>query len=217
MTEALRKVSEKVVAVGIHHLRIQPDVVGEADQLVHEGGGFVHASDAGECACQPERARDECALLVLHAAVPIHERPSAELGADGVDRARHPLSPIESARSVQQDRRVETLAARIDHVGTARLRPAVLVHPFGDSVAFGGPALRSAGDLTEFTEVYRTVEGLPTSEFRRRVVLRIFEFPDAGIRLLPGVAGAIGESREQPTGLGVEHVAVVDIHAHDVE
>ena len=31
LTEALRKVSEKVVAVGIHHLRIQPDVVSEAN------------------------------------------------------------------------------------------------------------------------------------------------------------------------------------------
>ncbi len=48
-------------------------------------------------------------------------------------------------------------------------------------------------------------------------MLLVLELPHAGVALLPHVAGAVGEGREEAAGVGVEHVAVADVGAHHVE
>jgi hypothetical protein len=60
--ERLRRVPDERSRHEIDLLRVQPDVVGELDQLLHQRRGLVHPADPRERVGQPERAAQERSL-----------------------------------------------------------------------------------------------------------------------------------------------------------
>src|SRR5207249_2530387 len=71
VAERLGQVAQEVAVRGVDLLRVQAYIVGQADQLVHRRGGLVDAADARERLDDPEGAREEGALLLLHPAVAV--------------------------------------------------------------------------------------------------------------------------------------------------
>ena len=92
MDQALGQVSQERSALLVHLLGVESDVVCEADELVHQLGGLVGASGAGERVGEPERAAQEGALAsrkAVLAAVAIQQRAVAQLASHGRDRGGH--------------------------------------------------------------------------------------------------------------------------------
>ena len=78
--------------VRVELLGVEADVVGEGDQLLHQLGGLVEASDPGERVGEPERAAQEGALRAAKAvlaAVAGEQRTAARARA----AARPPSRP----------------------------------------------------------------------------------------------------------------------------
>src|SRR6058998_2593566 len=84
MRQALREVAEKVARLALQFFGVEAEVVGEADELVHQGGGLLEAPLAGIGVGEPARAGEEGARLIGPA---VDERAAAELVLDGVDSA----------------------------------------------------------------------------------------------------------------------------------
>src|ERR671937_2009389 len=82
--QPLREVAEELLRLWIHLLGEQPDVVRQRDELLHQLDRLVEPAVAGERVDEPERTREERALLPLQAvlsAIPVHEWPDGELAA----------------------------------------------------------------------------------------------------------------------------------------
>src|SRR2546423_6947408 len=91
MAESLRHVAEEVPAVGVDLFAVEADVVGEAEQLLHQLGGGIDASGASECLGEPERARQERALGVCEAVLTLVAANVGTVGELAPDRV-HGLS-----------------------------------------------------------------------------------------------------------------------------
>ena len=104
--------------VRIELLGVEPDVVGERDQLFHELGGLVEASDPGERVGEPERAAQEGALRAAQAVlsavagdqrtVPemaLQRRPPSRPAGRGPRRRSRPGSPEAGWRRARPRRR----------------------------------------------------------------------------------------------------------------
>src|SRR5436190_12227597 len=87
--QALREISEKGTACRLYLLRIQPHVVGEPHELIHQLDRILNPAGASERLGEPERTRQKRAPRSLEAvltAVAAHERPVPELAAHRFDR-----------------------------------------------------------------------------------------------------------------------------------
>src|SRR5262245_35111919 len=85
MHEALREVAEELVRFGTHLFGIEPDVVGERRQGVHQLRGLVTPPGERERLHKPERAADEYAFAAaqtIRSEIAVHQRATAELTTD---------------------------------------------------------------------------------------------------------------------------------------
>src|SRR5436190_17720700 len=62
VAKPLREVAGELAAGRVDLLAVEPDVIGQGDQLVHQLDGLVELPLAGECLGEPERAGDEGSL-----------------------------------------------------------------------------------------------------------------------------------------------------------
>ena len=117
------------LVVRVELLGVEADVVGEGDQLLHELGGLVEASDPGERVGEPERAAEERALRAAQAvlsAVAGEQRAAPELAPQRVHRRRQPagVRALVAEQDPQQQAGVELLAAGVAGVAAQSLGPA---------------------------------------------------------------------------------------------
>ena len=115
------------LVVRVDFLGVEADVVGEGDQLLHELGGFVEASDPGERVGEPERAAQESAFGAAKAvlsAVAGDQRTAAEIASERVDRRRQPagVRALVAEQDPQKQAGVELLPAGVAGVAAQSLR-----------------------------------------------------------------------------------------------
>jgi hypothetical protein len=88
MRQSLREVPEEVSCLDVDLLGVQPDVVREPDELVHQRAGFVEAALVDVGFGEPERAGDERAVLARQPVVTdvaMEKRAVPELAPHRVD------------------------------------------------------------------------------------------------------------------------------------
>src|SRR5581483_6953420 len=219
--ETLREVAEELAARGVDLLRVEADVVRELEQLLHRLARLLDAADARERLDEPERAREERALLPLLAAVAVEEwAAGAERGADRVDRrARARVVRLQEAGADrEQHRRVEFLGAGVERVAPLLRGPAAVVDPRTDLLRLLAPRVGTlARRLPLRRELQRPVERDPAVHLRDRVVTEVVELPDPGVLVLPDAADVVGDLGDADAGVLVERVAVAHVELDRLE
>src|SRR3954469_24734857 len=126
MRQPLWEVPEERTRLRIDLLGVEPNVVRQLHQSVHQRSGLVEPPGLGE---QPERTAQErsfAAAQAVLAEIPIEVWTVAELADERIDRARQPvIARVHVAEPrAQQHARVEVLAVRHSGVAALLRRPA---------------------------------------------------------------------------------------------
>ena len=202
-------------------LRVEAKVVRERQELLDRRPRLRRAARPRERLDEPERAREERALLGRLAAVAVEERPTRpELLADGGDRAGHALAGRvgEAHPRRAQHGGVELLRVRVEGVRAASLREAPRLDELADGLALLAPARRVvARELALVSEPERPVEGRPARELRDRVMAQVIELPDPGVLVAPDHAQAVEDVGEAGAGRVVEGVPSADVELGRLE
>ena len=198
MREALREVSEESTGCRRYLLRIQPCVVGEPDELIHQADGTLDQAAASEGFREPERTREERALGPVEpvvTGVAAHERAVPELAAHRFDRPSPSVCRrvAVAAEKAEQQACVELGGAGVAYVASLLLREAAGLHEVADRLRLPTPASDAAGrDQATFGQIARAVERDPAHHLRMGEVLRLApHLPDPGVGLPPDQADEI--------------------------
>src|SRR5207302_7906931 len=123
--QTLGEVAEELPALWVDLLRVEANVVGKPDELVHQAARLVEAALAGERVDEPEGASEERAFLArdaVFAPVAVDERPLPELALDRRDRSPQPLA---GRIVVGEDRHRQQACIELAEIGGAHVAAAL--------------------------------------------------------------------------------------------